>query len=69
MPKVVYDRLNHHALAPTAMCLQLADQTVRYPAVIAENILVKIQNLFIPVDFVDAAHPGQAVLEHSKHPH
>ena len=52
MPKVVYDKLNHHALAPTAMCLQLADQTVRYPAGIAENILVKIQNLFIPVDFV-----------------
>ena len=25
MPKVVYDHLNHHALAPTAMCLQLAD--------------------------------------------
>ena len=21
MPKVVYDKLNHHALAPTAMCL------------------------------------------------
>jgi hypothetical protein len=42
MPKVVYDKLNHHALAPTAMCLQLADQTVRYPAGIAENIPVKI---------------------------
>ena len=52
MPKVVYDKLNHHALAPTAMCLQLADQTVRYPAGIAENIPVKIQNFFIPVDFV-----------------
>ena len=52
MPKVVYDKLNHHALAPTAMCLQLADQTVHYPAGIAENIPVKIQNFFIPVDFV-----------------
>jgi len=31
MPKVVYDKLNYHALAPTAMCLQLADQSVRYP--------------------------------------
>jgi hypothetical protein len=29
MPKVVYDKLNHHVLAPTAMCLQLADQSVR----------------------------------------
>ena len=52
MPKVVYEKLNHHALAPTAMCLQLVDQTVRYPAGIAENIPVKIRNLFIPVDFV-----------------
>ena len=52
MPKVVYDKLNHHALAPTAMCLQLADQTVHYPAGIAKNIPVKIQNFFIPVDFV-----------------
>jgi len=50
--KVVYDRLNHHAIAPTSMCLWLADQSVRYPAGIAENILVKIQNFFIPVDFI-----------------
>ena len=26
MPMVVYDKLNHHVLAPSAMCLQLADQ-------------------------------------------
>ena len=50
MPKVVYDRLNHHALAPTAMCLQLADN--RLAMRIAENIPVKIRNFFIPVDFV-----------------
>ena len=52
MPKVVYDKLNYHELAPTAMCLQLADQTVRYPAGIIENVPVKIWNFFIPVDFV-----------------
>jgi hypothetical protein len=52
MPKVVYDKLNHHALAPTAMCLQLADQTVCYPTGIGENTPVKIRNFFIPVDFV-----------------
>ena len=34
------------------MCLQLVDQTVRYPAEIAENIPVKIRNYFTPVDFV-----------------
>ena len=32
--------------------MQLADQTVRYLAGIAENIPVKIWNFFIPVDFV-----------------
>ena len=42
MPKVVYDKLNYHELAATAMCLQLADQTVYYPAVISENVPVKI---------------------------
>ena len=34
------------------MCLQLADQSVRYPVGVAENIPVKIRNFFIPVDFV-----------------
>jgi hypothetical protein len=52
MPKVVYDKLNHHALVPTTMCLLLADQSVRYPMGIPENITVKIQNFFIPIGFV-----------------
>ena len=52
MPMVVYDKLNYHVLAPTAMCLQLTDQSVSYPARIAKNVPVKIRNFFIPVDFV-----------------
>ena len=52
MPKVIYDKLNHHTLSPTSMCLQLVDQSLRYPAGIAENIPVKIRNRFVPVDFV-----------------
>lgn len=52
MPKVVYDKLNHHALVPTSMCLQLVGQLIRYPLGIAEDILVKIQKFFIPVDFI-----------------
>jgi hypothetical protein len=42
MPKKVFDKLNYSMLTPTLMCLQLADQSVRYPAGIAENITVKI---------------------------
>ena len=34
------------------MCLQLADQSVRYPTGIAENIPVKVRGFLIPVDFV-----------------
>jgi hypothetical protein len=42
MPKKVFDKLNYSTLTPTSMCLQLADQSVRYPVGIAENIPVKI---------------------------
>jgi hypothetical protein len=42
MPKVVFDKLKHPTLVPTSMCLQLSDQSVRYPSGITENVLVKI---------------------------
>jgi hypothetical protein len=34
------------------MCLQLADQSVHYPSGIAENVLVKIREFLVPVDFM-----------------
>jgi len=37
MPKIVFDKLNHAALTPTSMCLQLADQSICHPAGIAED--------------------------------
>ncbi|WVZ76576.1 LOW QUALITY PROTEIN: hypothetical protein U9M48_024541, partial [Paspalum notatum var. saurae] len=52
MPKVVFDKLNHAALAPTTMCLQLANQSIRHPTGIADDVPVKIRNFLIPVDFV-----------------
>jgi hypothetical protein len=42
MPKKVFDNLSYSILTPTSMCLQLADQSVHYPAGITENILLKI---------------------------
>ena len=42
MPKVVFDKLNITHLAPTPTMLRLAYSMVRYPAGIAEDILVKI---------------------------
>ena len=34
------------------MVIQMADRTVAYPRGIMENILVKVDNLYFPVDFV-----------------
>jgi hypothetical protein len=52
MPKKVFDKINYSTLTPTSMCLHLANQSVRYPTGITKNILGKIQNFFIPIDFV-----------------
>jgi hypothetical protein len=52
MPVTVFNKLKFTTLEPTSMCLQLADQSVRYPLGIVENIQVKIRELFMPVDFV-----------------
>jgi hypothetical protein len=52
MPKKVFDKISYSTLTPTSMYLQLADQSVHYPVGIAENILVKILNFFVPIDFV-----------------
>jgi hypothetical protein len=52
MPKVIYDQLNHNSLVPTSLHLQLANQSIRHPVGIAEDILVRIRNSFIPVDFM-----------------
>jgi hypothetical protein len=42
IPKKVFDKFSYSMLTPTSMCLQLVDQSVRYPTEIAENIPVKI---------------------------
>jgi hypothetical protein len=52
MTKVIYNQLNHDSLVPTSMHLQLADQSIRHLVGIAEDILVRIRNSFIPVDFM-----------------
>jgi hypothetical protein len=62
MPAAVYHKLNHSILEPTSMCLQLADQSVRYHLGIAENIPVKIREFFVPVEFVVLdMHPDSKV--------
>jgi hypothetical protein len=52
MLKAVFDNLSYSTLEPTSMCKQLADQSIFYPVGIVENILIKIRDFFVPVDFV-----------------
>jgi hypothetical protein len=39
-------------LVPSSLHLQLADQSIRHPGGIAEDILVRIRNSFMDVDFM-----------------
>ena len=52
MPKVIFEKLNHTTLSHTSIYLQLADQSIRHPAGVAENIPIKIHNFLVPMDFV-----------------
>jgi hypothetical protein len=52
IPKVIYDQLNHDSLVPTSLHLQVADQSIRCPVGIVEDIPVRIRNSFMPMDFV-----------------
>jgi hypothetical protein len=52
MPKVIYDQLNHDSLVPTSLHLQLADQSTRRLVGIAKDILVRIRNSIMPMDFM-----------------
>jgi hypothetical protein len=52
MPKVTFKKLRYPSLSPTTMCVQLADSTMRYPEGVVENLLVKVRNTFILVDFM-----------------
>jgi hypothetical protein len=52
IPKVIYDHLNHDSLVPTSLHLQLVNQLIWRLVGITEDILLRIKNSFVPVDFV-----------------
>ena len=53
MSKVTYEYLfGNESLFSTYMQLQLADQTIRFSEGIAKDIMVKIQDYYIPADFM-----------------
>jgi hypothetical protein len=51
MPRDVFEKLCLLS-EPTGMCLELGDNSIRYPLGIAEDVPVKVGHHFIPVDFV-----------------
>jgi hypothetical protein len=51
MPRDVFEKLRL-PLEPTSMCLELGDNSIRYPLGIAEDVPVKVGHHFIPVDFM-----------------
>jgi hypothetical protein len=51
IPRDVFDTLCL-PLEPTGMCLELGDNSIRYPLGIAEDVPVKVGHHIIPVDFV-----------------
>ncbi|CAL8112412.1 unnamed protein product [Prunus armeniaca] len=52
MPYHVYEKLNLGELQATIVSIQLADRTIRYPKGILEDVLVNVEGLILPVDFL-----------------
>ena len=52
MPYSVYKQLGLGELKPTNITLSLADRSVKIPKGIVEDVLVKIDKFYYPVDFV-----------------
>jgi hypothetical protein len=51
MPRDVFEKLRL-PLEPTGTCLEMGDNSIRYPLGIAEDVPLKVGHHFIPVDFV-----------------
>ncbi|CAL9021601.1 unnamed protein product, partial [Prunus brigantina] len=52
MPFSVFRRLGQGDLKPTSMILQLADRSITYSRGVIEDLLIKVDNLYLPADFV-----------------
>jgi hypothetical protein len=52
LPYSVYLQLRPGELKPTSMTLQLADRSVKVPQGIVEDVLIKVDKFYFPVDFI-----------------
>jgi hypothetical protein len=52
LPYSVYLQLGLGELKPTSMMLQLADRSIKRPREIIEDVLIKVDKFYFPVDFI-----------------
>jgi hypothetical protein len=52
LPFTIYQQMGLGDLKPTSITLQLADRSVRTPKGMVEDVLIKIENFYYPVDFI-----------------
>ncbi|MBM1019739.1 retropepsin-like aspartic protease, partial [Escherichia coli] len=52
MPLSVFEQLGLGEVKPTTVSLQLADRSVKRPIGIVEDVLVKVDKLILPADFI-----------------
>ncbi|GJS66939.1 DNA-directed DNA polymerase [Tanacetum coccineum] len=52
MPYTMYEKLGLGEPKLTRMSLELVDRSIQYPRGIVENVLIKVDKFFLPIDFV-----------------
>ncbi|XP_058219706.1 uncharacterized protein LOC131330222 [Rhododendron vialii] len=52
LPYSVYEQLGLGELKPTSITLQLADRSIKVPRGVIEDVLVKVDKFYFPVDFI-----------------
>jgi hypothetical protein len=52
LPYLVYLQLGLGELKPISMTLQLADRSVKIPWGIVEDVLIKVDKFYFPMDFI-----------------
>ncbi|XP_070682378.1 uncharacterized protein [Malus domestica] len=52
MPYSVFKRVGEGELKPTSSIIQLADRSITYPRGVIEDVIVKVDNLYLPADFM-----------------
>jgi hypothetical protein len=52
LPYLVYLQLGLGELKPTSMTLQLADRSMKIPRGVVEDVLIKLDKFYFPIDFI-----------------